>query len=160
MELTKYAEHFVFAATIMAGIITTTFLSLITAYFQWKAKKDISQVNDAVNHRHEKGHGALKLYDLVWENHIRSNELIEWKRSYDKGPLDDGTKVTTFVEEIESFRREADDHFNILDKKIDNLEQKPPCAIHDEQLIILRKMQDRHTERLDDLEKDSNERFS
>jgi hypothetical protein len=154
-------EHVTFAVTLVLGVMTTAILSLLTAYFQWKAKKDISEVNDAVNHRHDKaGEGALKLYDLVWENHKRSNELIEWKRGYDEGPLDDGTKVHDFVQDIAAFRQEAEEHFNILDGKIDNLEQKPPCAIHDEQLIILRHMQDKHTERLDDLERDSEERSS
>lgn len=89
----------ILGAITLLGVILTSVVGVITAYFQSKMKKEVSQVNDAVNHRHEKGEGALKLYDLVWENHKRASELIEWKRTYDKGPLDDGHKVELFVHE-------------------------------------------------------------
>ena len=58
------------------------------------------EVNDAVNHRHQRGEGALKLYDLVWENHQKTDELIGWKRGYEAvGLLDNGGKVSKFVDE-------------------------------------------------------------
>ena len=80
------------------GIALAAALSGVGAWFTRRAMKSIEDVNDAVNHRHvKKGEGALKLYDLVWENHCKATELIEWKRGYDGGPLDNGTKVETFV---------------------------------------------------------------
>ena len=92
-------EHIALAVTTLIGIIMKALLTCVTAYFQWQAKKDVSDINDAVNHRHiKKGNDALKLYDLVWENHLKSTELIEWKRTYDGGPLDSGTKVEDFFD--------------------------------------------------------------
>jgi hypothetical protein len=127
------AEHIIITFTVLLGVVTTAILSLLTAYFQWKAKKDISQVNDAVNHRHEKGHGALKLYDLVWENHTRSNELIEWKRGYDGGSFSEPAKVEKFVQAASDFQQHTTDEIQKLHNKVDGLEQRPPCIMHIEQ---------------------------
>lgn len=80
----------------------------------------LDEVNDAVNHRHEKrGPDAKKLYDLAVENHERARkvesqvaELVEWKRGYSEGPLDTGQKVLAFCEETS--RR-----FSKIDEKLD-----------------------------------------
>jgi hypothetical protein len=150
----------IIAVITMGGVVFTSVVACLTALFQWKAKQSLSEVNDAVNHRHEK-HGAssLKLYDLVWENHERTNELIEWKRSYDDGPLDDGNKVNDFVGTIDKFREEASEHFNKLDDKIEGLEIKPPCAMHDEQILALHKLVELHADRLTGLEASENEKL-
>ena len=128
------AEHLIITFTVLLGVLTTAILSLLTAYFQWKAKKDIADVNDAVNHRHVKaGDGALKLYDLVWENHQRSNELIEWKRGYDGGSFSEPAKVEQFVNQTSAFQMHATDELKKLNEKVDGLELRPPCVMHTEQ---------------------------
>ena len=74
----------------------------VTAVFSYLSSSRAKEINDAVNHRHEKrGADAPKLYDLAWENHRKVDELIEWKRTYQGGPLDDGNKVVDFVESTE-----------------------------------------------------------
>ncbi len=88
------------------------------ALFSYLGLRQSRQINDAVNHRHERGPDALKLYDLALENHSttralekQSAELIEWKRSYeDVGLLDTGSKVGEFVTEVKT--------------RLDQLEQK------------------------------------
>ena len=128
------AEHIIITFTVLLGVLTTAILSLLTAYFQWKAKKDIADVNDAVNHRHVKaGDGALKLYDLVWENHQRANELIEWKRGYDGGSFSEPSKVEKFVREASDFQQHTTDELQRLHNKVDGLEQRPPCIMHIDQ---------------------------
>ena len=151
----------IIAVITMGGVVFTSVVACLTALFQWRAKASLNEVNDAVNHRHEK-HGAssLKLYDLVWENHQRSNELIEWKRTYDDGPFCEGQKVNDFVGEIAMFRQEALDHFNTLDKKIEGLEIKPPCAMHDTQIQVLHKLVELHADRLTGLEEAENEKLN
>ena len=128
------AEHLIVTFTVLAGVLTTAMLSLLTAYFQWRAKKDISEVNDAVNHRHVKaGDGALKLYDLVWENHQRANELIEWKRGYDGGSFSEPAKVEKFVDQTSDFQKHTTQEIKRLHSKVDSLELRPPCVMHSEQ---------------------------
>ena len=80
------------------------------ALFSYLGLRQSQQINDAVNHRHERGPDALKLYDLALENHastkelqVQADELIEWKRSYeDVGLLDTGSKVGEFVTEVKT----------------------------------------------------------
>lgn len=72
---------------------------VVSAMFSYLTHRHAREINDAVNHKHDKaGPGAAKLYDLMWENHQKADELIQWKRSYDGGPLDHGAKVVEFVE--------------------------------------------------------------
>ena len=74
----------------------------VNAVFSYLSSARAKEINDAVNHRHEKrGADAPKLYDLAWENHRKVDELVEWKRTYQGGPLDDGNKVVEFVDRTE-----------------------------------------------------------
>lgn len=92
---------FVVAVLALIGVLITAGVSIVTVVLQHKSKRSIEDINDAVNHRHEKrGEGAMKLYDLVWENHKKADELIDWKRGYEGGPLDNGQKVCDFVDTI------------------------------------------------------------
>ena len=101
--VTELAVVIVLATFSMIGTAVSAFVTL-------KSRKVLYDVNDAVNHRHEKkGVGALKMYDLLWETHARSNELIEWKRSYDDGPLDNGSKVHDFMAGLESRLQKIED---------------------------------------------------
>ena len=63
------------------------------------AKKHAKQANDAVNRRHVTG--TPRIYDMVLDLHTQAAELVQWKRSYDGGPLDSGEKVERFVERID-----------------------------------------------------------
>lgn len=83
----------------LAGVLVTSVASIACAAISHRSHRSVKEINDAVNHRHEKkGPDAPKLYDLIWENHEKSNELIEWKRGYDDGPLGTGGQVDRFVE--------------------------------------------------------------
>lgn len=85
---------------IIMGFIALIGIS-VSAWVAVTSKRVLNEVNDAVNHRHEKrGDGAPKMYDLLWETHEKSNELIEWKRTYDGGPLSTGLKVVEFVDTV------------------------------------------------------------
>ena len=89
------STHIIVSIVGFFGVVVTALLSYLT-------HRHTREINDAVNHRHEKrGADAPKLYDMMWENHQKADELIQWKRSYDGGPLDHGCKVVEFVEETE-----------------------------------------------------------
>lgn len=138
-------SHLVYAC----GLIITALLSGIAAWVSHKMSRSVEQVNDAVNHRHTKGGpGAPKLYDAILHLHEKTDrvegkadELIEWKRGYDGGPLDTGMKVCDFV-----------DHVNELKAKIDSLEIRPPCAIHDDRLNALEKLVQIHKDQIKEIE--------
>jgi len=51
----------------------------ITAWLGYLGQKHAKQVNDAVNHRHKRGTGSPKLYDLALENSKRISGLVDWK---------------------------------------------------------------------------------
>ena len=108
----------VVAVITLIGVMITAIFSFLTAVIVSRSGKEVSEINDAVNHRHiKKGPTALKLYDLVWENHTTAKELIEWKRSYDKGPLDDGHKVTEFVDHVNSKLQDVEDSIENLESR-------------------------------------------
>ena len=88
------------------GLTITAVLSGVSAYLVKQSHKSIEDVNDAVNHRHTRGENAPKLYDAVLHLHERTDkldgkcdELIEWKRSYDKSPWNSGDKVLDYIED-------------------------------------------------------------
>ncbi len=108
------SEHIVAIGT-LCGVIFSAVMATMAAYFQMRAKRDLAEVNDAVNHRTEKhGDKALKLYDLVWENHEKTDELIGWKRGYDESPLATGKQVIAYV-------RDTDTRVERLEKQFDQL---------------------------------------
>ncbi len=74
----------------------------VSAVFSYLCHRHTREINDAVNHRHAKtgDPNTPKLFDLVWENHQKADELIQWKRSYDGGPLDTGVKAHQWVNDI------------------------------------------------------------
>lgn len=61
------------------GIFVSQWTVFWVAYVkQHKAAKEISQINDAVNNRHQRdtpGEEGKKLYDLSWENHRNISEM-------------------------------------------------------------------------------------
>jgi hypothetical protein len=83
-------------------------LAGIGAYFSGRARREASQANKAVNNAQN---GQPRIYDMIFELHAQGRELIDWKRTYDGGPLDSGQKVTAFVErvdgELETIRRDV-----------------------------------------------------
>lgn len=102
----------------LIGVVFTAIISMMNGAASKKLKKIMNEINDAVNHRHDKkGPDAPKLYDLIWENHEKADELIQWKRSYDGGPLDNGIKVMEFFEETNS-------RLNTIETKITDLDKK------------------------------------
>jgi len=90
-------------------------LTLATVVFnainQKKIKKQVTETNDAVNHRHDKepinGEAPPKLYDLVIDNHLKITELTEWKDGFklkDSGDVDD---LFNRIETIEENQKEG-----------------------------------------------------
>lgn len=73
------------------GIVISQWTMFVIQYRkQHGDSKKLEDINDAVNHRHERGEG-LKLYDLVLQNHSKTCEchdktedLIEWNQRQDK----------------------------------------------------------------------------
>jgi len=98
------------------GYIVTAAIGTYTAWTAKKAKENSEQINDAVNHRHEKaGPNAPKLYDAIISLHEhgermdkKADELLEWKRTYDGGPLDTGHKVIEFVDSVKALKENVD----------------------------------------------------
>jgi hypothetical protein len=80
----------------------TLLVVTMSAIFAKRASMQAAEANDAVNHRH--ADGSPRLYDLAIRNDQRLDELLEWKRGYDGGPLDTGQKVTDFMAEFEKLR--------------------------------------------------------
>lgn len=104
------------------GVIVTAILSYINNIRSKNSKKIIDEINDAVNRRHEKrGPSAPKLYDLIWENHQKADELIQWKRGYDGGPLDNGQKAEDFYQETTS-------RLSAIEQSIKEINFRPPCT--------------------------------
>jgi hypothetical protein len=90
---------------------------LVSALFGYLNHKHAKEINDAVNHRHDKaGPGAPKLYDLAWENHKKADELIQWKRGYDSGPLATGDRVVSFVSSTSDKLADHDHRIRSLEK--------------------------------------------
>ncbi len=102
--------------------IGLTIAAIASAYSAWhskKAKDTGDVINDAVNHRHlkanDKGELPPKLYDAVLHLHERTDnidekadEILLWKRSYDGGPLDAGSKVVEFVKSVDALKDRMD----------------------------------------------------
>lgn len=90
-------------------------LTLATVVFnainQKKIKRQVTETNDAVNHRHDKepinGEAPPKLYDLVIDNHLKITEITEWKNGFklkDSGDVDD---LFNRIETIEENQKEG-----------------------------------------------------
>lgn len=72
-------EVLVAAFGLAAVLITQTAMFLMS----YLSHRKIGEINDAVNHRHDKDGGGLKLYDLVVENHNKTKQIIEWNQKQD-----------------------------------------------------------------------------
>ena len=102
----------------VTGITSVTAIILALLKITHPMKRQIAQVNDSVNHRHEKrGDDAPKLYDLIWETHEKSDKLLEWRNGYKGGPLDSGPKVIEFVQSVKNLKVVVDD----LNDKVCNI---------------------------------------
>ena len=98
----------------IAAIITGTFTLLIVVVRQMfsvkndvtSMKRDIADVNDAVNHRHESG--GDRLYDSVQKTAvdvavIKTNvhKLDKWREGYEASPWNSGKGVEDWLERNE-----------------------------------------------------------
>lgn len=95
------------AATVVCGLLVIIVRWLLGSFAErLKAiETAVNEVNDAVNHADKRGPDAMKLYDMVMDAHRRGkatadqvSELVDWKRSYENGPMDTGVKVIEYVE--------------------------------------------------------------
>ena len=76
------------------------FLAGVGAWAAGRARHEAKAANKAVNNV-DRPSNQPRIYDMVFDLHAQGKELIEWKRTYDGGPLDDGKKVTAFVERVD-----------------------------------------------------------
>jgi hypothetical protein len=127
--------------------LTAIIGAIVLGVLTWIAKQ-VNQVNDAVNHRHKRktsnGETPPKLYDLAIENHQKIvenhqridglsedlGELVEWKRSYDGGPMDNGVKVIEFHSETHERLGNLEETVTKIDKTLTVIETKlgsRPC---------------------------------
>jgi hypothetical protein len=66
----------IIAIITLAGVVVTGGSTIIVAILRFKDRKILVEVNEAVNNRVAKrGPEAKLLYDLVWENHKKSQKL-------------------------------------------------------------------------------------
>jgi hypothetical protein len=87
------------------------FLAGVGAWFAGRARTEAKQANKAVNNA---AHGQPRIYDMIFDLHTASKELIAWKHSYDGGPLDNGAKVKEFVDRIDSELTEIRDDVKLI----------------------------------------------
>ena len=76
----------------------TACLAGLGAYFAGRARNEAKNANRAVNNT---GGSQPRIYDMIFDLHDSSKELVEWKRSYEGGPLDSGPKVVEFVSRVD-----------------------------------------------------------
>ena len=99
------SEVIIAALAFMGVLISQWVIFCVSMRNEKRNSRVVEEINDAVNHRHlradSSGNVPMKLYDLIWETHKKGDELIEWKRSYDHGPLDNGVKVHEFVQRVD-----------------------------------------------------------
>lgn len=110
----------------LIGVIITAIFGYMTTVITTRTSKEVAEINDAVNHRHEKEGPPLKLYDVVMQNHFMAKELIEWKNTYKTSPIADGEKASDYFEEIEervqTLEHESD--HNLPKHKVDDSKDK------------------------------------
>lgn len=80
----------------IVGLSLVIALTFVTRTHAKKAADQATSVNDAVNHRHP---DTPRLFDLVVSNKLSTDELLEWKRSYNDSPWKDGEGVRKWLEE-------------------------------------------------------------
>jgi hypothetical protein len=99
---------------VMAGVIIavlTLFGVIFNGLISLMTHKNSKEINDAVNHRHQRadetGKAPPKLYDLAIENHQKIDRteqkvdsLVEWKESYCDSPLNTGQGVDEFLKQF------------------------------------------------------------
>ena len=106
------SEVIIAALAFMGVLISQWVIFCVSMRNEKRNSRVVEEINDAVNHRHlradSSGNVPLKMYDLIWETHQRGDELIEWKRSYDHGPLDNGQKVHEFVQKVDKMQQSID----------------------------------------------------
>ena len=123
----------VIAATITAiGVGFAAMASSVTAFLQYRAKKELAQVNDAVNHRHEKrGEMAPKLYDLLFENYIKTeslevkvDEIVAWKDGYSGTAFSDAEAIDEYIHETDDRIKELEQESDRSSRRVEGLDRR------------------------------------
>ncbi len=97
----------VVAICTMITSVVTGVLAYLGKRHAREANANAKATNDAVNNRHP---DHPKLYDLALSNKDSTDELIEWRRSYNESPWADGHGVKTWLEE------HKDQHDQIIER--------------------------------------------
>jgi hypothetical protein len=100
-------------------ILISTVWSFLSARRSKVAASQATQANDAVNHRHI--NQTPRLYDVVLKTDKQVDELVNWKRTYDGGPLDSGQKVIDFMDTFLELRSHVREHDDKIEDIVDEL---------------------------------------
>ena len=115
-----------------------------SAIYSFLSHRNAKQANDAVNHRHVTG--TPRLYDLALRNDERVDEIVEWKRGYEKeGVLDTGDKVSEFMDAFHELEEQVD---RLSDREGDEEEELTTPMV----LRVLRERREEQVDRLSDRE--------
>jgi len=72
-------------ALTQATMFWVVFMQSRSARTADESARKVEEINDAVNHRHDRDGDGLKLYDLVCENRNETKMLVEWNVQQDLG---------------------------------------------------------------------------
>lgn len=76
-------------ALVLVALITAI---LAPTWLSWwnsrKHRRALDEINDAVNHRHQKPDGSPRLYDAVLDLYGAMREMVTWKERWDNLPSD------------------------------------------------------------------------
>jgi len=113
----------------MIGGIVIAYLSYAGKRFAATAALQSTEANDAVNHRHSTG--SPRLFDQVLAigehlGEVRSDikGVIAWKNGYEGGPLDQGHKVESFVDDVRMGFRQISVKLDDVGARLDRVEDE------------------------------------
>ena len=117
-------SNIIVAIVMVTGVVFTAITSCLIAYWQSKSRKDISEVNDSVNHRHERGANALKLYDLAFENHQKIDQIVEWQNDFRDSPFQSGDQIMRFVEGADTRVSAVESRLAVQEAKLERVDRQ------------------------------------
>jgi len=106
------------------GIVVTGVISYLNRRASSRIGVATDQINDAVNHRHEKNNDGLKLYDMTYELFRQVRELSLWKSEVEKR---DRNQSSVLADQSMCLSK-IKDHLEKIDGDIDQI--KSSCVLH------------------------------
>ena len=126
MNFFMQGDHIDWAGVGVAiGVIITGTISYLNRRAAYRIGSATEQINDAVNHRHEKDAEGLKLYDMTFELFRQVRQLSEWKKDVEKR---DKAQASVLADQSLSLSH-IKDHLEKIDGDISHI--KTSCVLHD-----------------------------